>query len=224
MTTIVCWNMQRKRASWQFLCERHGDADIALLQEACTPPVEVADKLDVGLGPWPRSCALAVAGISSNVFIERISVPDFRASATPSDICIPAVAIVTTPRGERFGLLSVEASHRTSPELPAMMREIRRHCGEDLPYVVAGDLTTWWDSNTTVFADMMRMGLPLIGPHAATFYSPLHRQTPSDAELQLDYVFASRSIAHRLTVRALNDPRDWGTSDHCRVLIEVAER
>ncbi len=101
---------------------------------------------------------------------------------------------------------------------------MQQHCGVNLPYIVGGDLTTWWDSDTTVFADMMRMGLPLIGPHSPTFYSKPHRQTPSDAELQLDYVFASRSIAHRLTVHALNNPEDWGPSDHCRVHIEVAER
>ncbi len=76
-----------------------------------------------------------------------------------------------------------------------MISEIQRNCVPDLPYIVGADLTTWWDSETTVFADMMRIGLPLIGPHAATFYSPLHRQEPSDASLQLDYVFASRPIA-----------------------------
>ena len=36
---------------------------------------------------------------------------------------------------------------------------------------------------------------------------------------KLDYVFASRSIAHRLTVRALNAPKDWlgwvRQFDHC---------
>ena len=231
MITILNWNMQHKGDSWRFLSERHGDADIALLQEACTPPEEVADKLDVGPGPWVHegwNGARAVVGISDDIAIERVSVADIIESAMPpSAIGTPAslaVVIATAPGGERVGLVSVEMSHKTSPELPKMMREIQRHCGVDLPYIVGGDLTTWWDSKTTVFAEMMRMGLPLIGPHAATFYSPLHRQTPSDAELQLDYVFASRAIAHRLTVRALDDPKDWGTSDHCRVLIEVAER
>ena len=224
MTTILCWNMQRKREGWRFLYERYSDADVALLQEACTPPDEVADKLDVGLGPWPRSCSEVVVGISGNVTVERISLPDLRASVAPSDICIPSVAIVTTAEGERLGVVAAEASHRTSPDLPKLMQAIQQHCGVDLPFIVGGDLTTWWDSNTTVFADMMRMGLPLIGPHTATFYSPLNRQTPSDAELQLDYVFTSRSIAHRITVRALNGVDEWGPSDHCRLLIEVAER
>ena len=69
----------------------------------------------------------------------------------------------------------------------------------------------------------MRIGLPLIGPHAATFYSPSLGQEPSDATLQLDYVFASRPIAHRLAVRARNDPNDWGPSDHCRIVIDLEE-
>lgn len=224
MTTIVCWNMQYKRASWFFLREQHGDADVALLQEACTPPDDVATALNVGSGPWPRSCSDVVVGIPGKVSIKRVLLPDLRSSVTHSDICDPSVAIATLPTGEQLGLVSVEASHRTSPDLPKMMREIQQYCGGDLPYIVAGDLTTWWDSDTTVFADMMRMGLPLIGPQAATFYSPLHKQTPFDAQLQLDYVFASRSIAHRVTVRALNGVEEWGPSDHCRLLIEVAER
>ena len=49
---IVCWNTEYKRESWCFLCERHGQADVALLQEACTPPEEIAGRLDVGPGPW----------------------------------------------------------------------------------------------------------------------------------------------------------------------------
>ena len=43
--------------------------------------------------------------------------------------------------------------------------------------------------------------------------SPDHRQ--------LDFVFASESIADSLTVRALNGDDEWGPSDHCRVLVEI---
>ncbi len=223
MVNILCWNMQYKRASWDFMFEQHGDVDLALLQEACTPPDALAGKLDIGHGPWPRSCSDAVVGVSGKVAFERVSTPDVRASVAPTEICLPAVAIATTPQGERLGIASVEASHKTSPNLPSVMLHIQNHCGTNIPFIVGGDLTTWWDEKTTVFGDMMRIGLPLIGPHSATFYSPLHRQTPSDAELQLDYVFASRDIAHRVAVHALNNPDEWGPSDHCRVLIEVAD-
>jgi exonuclease III len=49
-----------------------------------------------------------------------------------------------------------------------------------------------------------------------------NRQTPATATRQLDFVFASRSLADRVSVRALNAPDEWGASDHCRVLIDVA--
>ena len=104
-----------------------------------------------------------------------------------------------------------------------MVLQIRRHCGIELPYIVGADLTTWRDSDTRVFGDMMRIGPRLIGPHAPTFYSPANGQEPSDSHRQLDYVFASRFIAHRLSVRALNDPTDWGQSDRCRIVTNLEE-
>ncbi len=225
---IVCWNMQHKRASWYFLSERNGDADLALLQEACTPPAEVTAKLDVGPGPWINegwNGARAVVRISDRVAIEWVSVADIMASASPnSAIDTPSrLAVATLSGDERIGLVSVESGRKSSERVPGMIREIKESCGSKLPYIVGGDLTTWWDSETTVFGDMMRIGLPLIGPHTATFYSPPHQQEPSDATLQLDYVFASRPIAHRLTVRALNAPKDWGPSDHCRIVIDLEE-
>jgi len=38
----------------------------------------------------------------------------------------------------------------------------------------------------------------------------------------LDFVFASERLAERVRVRALNEPEEWGPSDHCRVEVEVA--
>ncbi len=38
---------------------------------------------------------------------------------------------------------------------------------------------------------------------------------------QLDYVFASRGFHDRVRVRALNDAIGFGTSDHCRIRIDV---
>ena len=46
-------------------------------------------------------------------------------------------------------------------------------------------------------------------------------QTPGTATRQLDSVFASKELAHPVTVRALNEPSVWGPSDHCRIEIEV---
>lgn len=51
-------------------------------------------------------------------------------------------------------------------------------------------------------------------------FRPNH-QPPEHAKRQLDFVFASESIADRIAVTALNGIDDWGTSDHCRVLIDL---
>ena len=48
------------------------------------------------------------------------------------------------------------------------------------------------------------------------------QQGPLGATRQLDFVFASHTLADRLCVLALNtDPDEWGPSDHCRVAIEL---
>ena len=39
---------------------------------------------------------------------------------------------------------------------------------------------------------------------------------------QLDYVFASRGFHKTVKVRALNGVDEWGSSDHCRLLIEIS--
>lgn len=227
---IVCWNMEHKRESWRFLRARHANADVALLQEACTPPPEVAAEFDVGPGPWIHkgwNGARAVARLSGRIGIERVPVADIIAASAPhSAIDTPArlsVGLCTLPDGERLGLVSVETGREAARRVPGMISEVREYCGADLPWIVGGDLTTWWDSESTVFAEMQRIGLPVAGPHAPTFYNPRRRQSPADALLQLDYVFASRSIAHRVSVRALNAPSDWGPSDHCRILIDLIE-
>jgi len=48
-----------------------------------------------------------------------------------------------------------------------------------------------------------------------------NRQTPATATRQLDFVFASRELADRISVRAMNAVEDWGPSDHCRVIIDI---
>jgi endonuclease/exonuclease/phosphatase family metal-dependent hydrolase len=62
--------------------------------------------------------------------------------------------------------------------------------------------------------------LPKESKNVPTFY-PAGR-TAETATRQLDFVFASESIASRVSVRALNSIEEWGPSDHCRVVIDVA--
>ena len=121
---IICWNMQHKKASWRFLHERHADADVALLQEACTPPSEIKSKLDVGPGPWIYkgwNGARAVVGLSGRVKLERVPVSDIMASAAPNSVIKSparlALAIATLPggRADSTGLPRIRRqSHRPS--------------------------------------------------------------------------------------------------------------
>ena len=63
-------------------------------------------------------------------------------------------------------------------------------------------------------------GLPSDTENVPTYHTT--RQSPATAQNQLDYVFASRGFHESVSVRALNSVEEWGASDHCRLLIEVA--
>jgi hypothetical protein len=68
-------------------------------------------------------------------------------------------------------------------------------------------------------ADPWPEELPADSRCVPTFYHS--RSSPTDATRQVDFVFASDSLASDVRVEALNDPASWGPSDHCRILIEV---
>ena len=97
----------------------------------------------------------------------------------------------------------------------------------------------WASRYATAFARMEAIGLCFVGPQAPAgrradpwpdelpaesanvpTYHTSH-QTPATATRQLDLVFASTRLAERVRVRALNEPDDWGPSDHCRIEIDV---
>lgn len=69
-------------------------------------------------------------------------------------------------------------------------------------------------------ADPVPSGLPPETKNVPTYYS-LRVKTPVNAVHQLDYVFASRGFSQSVRTRALNEPDEWGSSDHCRILIEI---
>ena len=116
--------------------------------------------------------------------------------------------------------------------------------------VAAGDLNMFYgatDNNRlslpardrTVFERMAALGLEFMGPqfpdglqanptpqglpedtkNVPTYHTNI--RSPETAENQLDYAFASRGFHESITVKALNNPEEWGSSDHCRLLIEV---
>jgi hypothetical protein len=100
--------------------------------------------------------------------------------------------------------------------------------------------TYWAGRYETIFSRMAALGFNFVGPQAPngrraepwpkelphasnnvpTYYST--HQSPSTCTRQLDFVFASERLAERVRVRALNEPEEWGPSDHCRVEVEVA--
>ena len=47
--------------------------------------------------------------------------------------------------------------------------------------------------------------------------------SPETARLQLDHVFASRGFHESVRTRAKNGVDEWGSSDHCRIVIEVGD-
>ncbi len=135
--------------------------------------------------------------------------------------------------------------HRLISDLSVLIGQQKGH-----RILVAGDLnilygygengSAYWASRyATVFGRMSALGLSFVGPQAPAgrradpwpdelprtsnnvpTYDTSH-QTPATATRQLDFVFASSSLAEYVRERALNDPGRWGPSDHCRVEIEV---
>jgi len=161
--------------------------------------------------------------------------------------CISAYAVWQNFVGaaKRPGIMADGSAHRIISDISTLITSKERH-----RIIVAGDWNLlfgygesgneyWAGRYATVFARMEALGLRFAGPQAPhgrqaepwpkelpkkslnvpTFYHS--RQKPATATRQLDYVFASESIANRLTVGALNDVSDWKLSDHCKVVIEV---
>ena len=61
--------------------------------------------------------------------------------------------------------------------------------------------------------------VPVNTRNVPTYYK--RGDNPQGAANQLDYVFASRGFHNQVTVRALNGIDEWGSSDHCRLMIEI---
>lgn len=145
--------------------------------------------------------------------------------------------------GSRW-IMADASVHRLISDISAFIGNQTKH-----RLIVSGDLNIlygygeqgseyWAARYQTVFDRMAALGVPFIGPQAPeggrqatpwpeelptdsknvpTFHT--NRQTPETATRQLDFVFASESIKDRITVRAMNQPDEWGPSDHCRIEI-----
>jgi exonuclease III len=137
------------------------------------------------------------------------------------------------------------SAHRLISDLSALIGRQKGH-----KIIAAGDLNIlhgygehgspyWKTRYDTIFARMAALGLPFVGPQAPDGGEQAHPwpdELPQDSKnvptfkvqsgattRQLDFVFASESLRDRLHVRALNSPKEWGPSDHCRILIELED-
>jgi hypothetical protein len=139
------------------------------------------------------------------------------------------------------------SAHRLISDLSALIGRQRGH-----KIIAAGDLnmlhgdgedgTLYWKGRyDTVFARMEALGMEFVGPQVPSggqqadpwpdelpadslnvpTYTPRIGE-PESARRQLDFVFASTALRGRVTARALNRVEEWGPSDHCRILIELA--
>ena len=101
----------------------------------------------------------------------------------------------------------------------------------------------YWEARyRSVFERMTTIGLEFMGPQApngrqaetpatgepadslnvVTYYLP-GKNPETATNNQIDYVFASRGFHEDITVLAMNSVAEWGASDHCRLLIKVAD-
>lgn len=269
---IVSWNIARSADAWRRLVE--SDADVALLQEACAPPPDVASKVGVDDAPWciagpgrEKNGRSVVVGLSDRVSLDRIDTVPI-ADATSGDIAVSrlgtlAAAVVTAPGCRPVTVVSVYAawetayresgngwiyadasSHRLISDISILLTTQQNH-----RLIVAGDWNIfhgygdkdspyWAGRYASVFDRMAALGLEFAGPQAAEGrQSPIDvvpagsrnvatrrtpGQAPAEAVHQLDFVFASTTLAKHVTVRALNAPDEWGPSDHCRTEIHLA--
>jgi len=223
---IVCWNTEYRKESWRYLLDKHRRDDLALLQEACTPPDDVADKLDVGPGPWKVKGAKgmrAVVGLSGKIRIERLSDDQIlkRSDAAAAHPYSIAAAMVREGRRRQLLIVSVEAWEKTARRLHEMIEDVWEMIDARPPTIVAGDINAEADSGAPVFDRMESIGLPWTGPVGVTKFHRQGRQTAADADRQIDHVFATARLHKRMKVRALNTVKQWGPSDHCRIVIDL---
>lgn len=139
------------------------------------------------------------------------------------------------------------SAHRIISDLSAFIghKNPQRHrilAAGDLNIGYGDDVDPYWKArNQSVFERMSTIGLEFMGPRApngrqaetrnpgepadsrnvVTYYHT--GKNPATARnTQLDYAFASRGFHEDISVWAMNAVEEWGASDHCRVLIEIA--
>jgi endonuclease/exonuclease/phosphatase family metal-dependent hydrolase len=137
------------------------------------------------------------------------------------------------------------AAHSLLSDLSPLIARRRGH-----RLIVAGDFNLfygygdrgdsyWAGRYQTVFDRAAALGLTYMGPQHPNGLQPdprplgmpadsrtlatyrRRRDDPATATGQLDHVFVSEDLAGRVETAALNEPGQWGPSDHCRIRISI---
>lgn len=175
-----------------------------------------------------------------------LAIADVRDVATGECITVASVyAAWESPAGDQKSswIYADASAHRVISDLSALIRTQKNH-----RLIVSGDwnilygygesgVPYWANRYQTVFDRMAALGIPFAGPQHpnGNQADPWPDELPVDsknvptfkpktgpATRQLDFVFASEALHDRLQVTALNAEHEWGPSDHCRVMIELA--
>ena len=195
--------------------------------------------------PWVKDDEIAVSGIGTIAAAKIIPVD----GAEPF-IAVSVYARWFKPHPLVGGPIYSDASaHRIISDLTAF---IGSEDPSTHRILTAGDLNNfygstrenpliWFERDRGVFTRMDALGLEFMGPQypdgrpadpapqglaADTKNVPTYYHaggSPVTAQNQLDYVFASRGFHSSVRTRAMNEVDEWGSSDHCRILIDIGE-
>ncbi len=217
-------------------------------QQWRTAIVRLSDRIKV---EWIESKPIAEAGTSEFAVSIPGTVAAARVTPPEGDpiIVVSMYAQWRVPHDWTAGkwIAADGSAHRVISDLSEAF--IGRERGYRI--IAAGDLNilhgygdygnSYWAARyRTVFDRMEALGLSFAGPqhpngrqahpwpdelpreskNVPTYHTT--RQNPTTATRQLDFVFASRPLLKSMSVRALNEPEEWGPSDHSRVVIEVS--
>ena len=144
--------------------------------------------------------------------------------------------------GKRPGIHADISAHRILSDLQTFMdypSHYRMLAAGDLNLCYGAIEAPWYERERVVWDRFQALGLEFLGlqlpngraPSSTPPESPedtrdvptwhTNRQTPAEANEQLDYAFAPRGLREDVTVRALNGVEEWEPSGHCRLLIEI---
>ena len=236
------WNSDWWRGRWPALFDRWP------MVVRLSDRVDVEWFTQVSPDGWPGRDEIAVSGVGT-ITAARVTPKD---GSTEPFIVVSMYGrwVGPHPSVEASSEIYADASvHRIISDLSAFINhdDPRTH-----RMLAAGDLNVtygyghgsgpYWDARyLNLFERMDAIGLEFMGPqlpngrqaeflatgepkdskNVVTYYLP--GKSPATASNnQFDFAFASRGFHEGIKVRAMNGVEEWGSSDHCRLLIEIA--